>query len=86
MDRTRVESHKEVSFPDLGIVFVWHGGAYVDICTMGRERKAFEVINVWDDEKNAIQVPYTVHNLRGIAKEWISENKELLPDYFLSVR
>lgn len=73
---------KEVTFPNLGIVFVWHGGAYIDICTMGRPRKAFEVINVWDDDKNAPGIPFTIPAIRKEAKEWIADNKENLPEYF----
>ena len=32
---------------DSGLSFVWHGGAYIDVC-VGDE--AYEVINVWNDE------------------------------------
>lgn len=52
------------------LLFEWHGGAYVDVCKAGKPPA--EVINVWDDEKNAARLPFTLDSLEAIADDWIA--------------
>ena len=53
------------------LVFKWHGGAYVDICWPNGQ--AFEVINVWDHEKDEPRIERTNDALRERVREWIDD-------------
>jgi hypothetical protein len=62
--------HREVAGFDL--VFRWWGGEYVEIAFAGDEH-GFDVINVWDAEKDEPQIERTLTALRRAAIEWESD-------------
>lgn len=50
-------------------VFMWRGGAYVDIMPLG---ECVEVINVWNQEANRAAICSRA-DLRRVAMEWMGE-------------
>ncbi len=59
------------------LVFKWWGGAYIDVGFVGRT--PFEVINVWDDEKDVPKIARTQAAFERRCNEWLSD-----PDLDLS--
>ena len=66
---------KMISINADGYVFTWHGGAYVEIANES-STQAFDVINVYDYEKGAPRIPFTVDALNKEITKWLRENTE----------
>lgn len=75
-----------------GITFKWQGGPYIDVgeyteidsqgyrCCF----KAYEVINVWDYEKNQTTLTER-HQFIKLCREWYNFYKNTLNEYRMSV-
>jgi len=62
--------HREVCGFDL--VFRWHGGEYVEVAFAGEEH-GFEVLNVWDAERDAPRIERTLSALRETVDAWVND-------------
>lgn len=62
--------HREVCGFDL--VFRWHGGEYVEVAFPGDEH-GFEVINVWDHERDEPVMERGLTALRARVDEWVAD-------------
>lgn len=67
----------------------WQGGPYIDL-TFSREIYATawikpnptEVINVWDYEKSAPEVPFEQRYLAIVVEDWMKDQDEEWPEWF----
>lgn len=62
--------HREVFGFDL--VFRWHGGEYIEVAFAGDE-VGFEVINVWDAERDEPVMERGLTALRERVDEWVND-------------
>lgn len=64
------------------LIFVWSGGPYVEIHFDTVGSTAFEIINVWDYEKDEPRIPFTQKALGRAAARWVAENEDSLDNYW----
>ena len=55
-----------------GFKFEWSGGPYVDVHT-GHWRDPHTCINMWDYEKGAARVPFTLAAFAAEVNEWLEQ-------------
>jgi hypothetical protein len=68
-----------------GVEFQWHGGAYIDIGSTyamgeagvnGDDFHAYDVINVWDYEKDEPRIPRTLDAFQERCNEWLQDHAD----------
>jgi hypothetical protein len=62
--------YREVAGFDL--VFRWHGGEYVEVAFVG-DKHGFEVLNVWDAERDEPRIERTLSALREAVDAWVND-------------
>lgn len=66
---------EHIVYRNSGVVFIWHGGAYIDIGHIeDNEHKAYDVINVWDYKKGERIIPFTEEAMQARCDEWLNDN------------
>lgn len=63
------------------IVATWQGGPYVDLHWDWAQSPAFEVLNVWDYETGACEIPFTREALRGKLLGFVHDPETDLANY-----
>lgn len=61
--------------------WAWSGGAYIDL-TFGFGSSPSEVINVWDDDTDRTEVPFTAAGGRAAVDGWIASNDAEWPEWY----
>lgn len=72
------------------LVFVWHGGPYIDISFGHQGAVPFEVINVWDSAAGKAGIEFTQDALAAKVDEWLHDDEDHnlleMPNYYLNHR
>lgn len=68
--------------PGHAIVAKWQGGPYVDLYWDHTSGTPFEVLNVWDYEKGACEIPFERDALRGKVSAFIHDPETDLENYY----
>lgn len=72
-------AHKR-TFKKAPLIFVWHGGAYVDIYYSDIDTHPITNIGVWDYENDVPQIKSTA-DFHALCHRWYKENRGDLPGY-----
>lgn len=55
------------------LLFLWHGGAYVDVAINGR---AVHSLNVWDYQTGSTSYPFSGAGLKRAALDWLQDTTD----------